>query len=299
MARTNDNMLPSRERVAARRKNKAGQSARSQAVRQSGPYAQPKRAARVRAVPHEAATPGARHVAVSWFSSGRIASAVLLLGSLLAIIYIFTDSRFTVQNVQVVGAEVLSRDQIVNLADANGQKIWYVDSAQIIEHLKTSAYIEDASISVDLPDKLLINVVERRPELRWANGGQQYLVDGSGRVLGQAKASETLSNTLVIEDRSTRALKPNDTVSKDALGLARSLALRLPAEVGMRPLSINWNDDRGVFVLAPDNKTVIFGTSERLDEKLTVLDTLLKQGTVFTLLDLRPKTPYYRNETGG
>ena len=51
------------------------------------------------------------------------------------------------------------------------------------------------------------------------------------------------------------------------------------------------------FVQTPDNRTIIFGTSENLDGKLAVLDALLKDNTAFTLLDLRPSTPFYRNDT--
>jgi len=49
-------------------------------------------------------------------------------------------------------------------------------------------------------------------------------------------------------------------------------------------------------VTTGDNRKIIFGTSDNLDGKLAVLDTLLKDGTAFTLLDLRPSTPFYRND---
>lgn len=247
-------------------------------------------------MPRTAATPGPRQQAVSWVASGRVFSALLLLGSLLALIYAFTNARFTIQQVEVSGADVLDINEVRTLADAQGQSIWYIDSAALVKKLKRSAYIEDASVRVGLPGTLYLQIVERRPELRWSSGGQHFLVDSSGRVLGAADSSAAITNTLVIEDQTARALQPNDAVDQDALGLARALALRLPAETGMQPISMNWSDERGLFVLAPDNKTVIFGKSERLGEKLTVLDTMLKQGTPFTFLDLRPKTPYFRNE---
>lgn len=286
MARFDDNQSKVRERIVAQRRNKASRPAPAAA-----------RPVRKRAVPRrQATTPGPRRQAVSWLASGRIASLGLLVASLLGVGYLFTNTRFTVQDVQVTGAEVLSAQQIIELADAQNLSVWYLDTGKIIEQLKSSAYIQDASASIALPDKLMISVIERHPELRWSNGGAQYLVDSAGRVLGVAAASGTFTNTLVIDDRSARTLKPNDTVDADALALAWALALRLTPETGVRPLSISWAEDRGIFVLAPDNKTIIFGTSERLDEKLTVLDMLLKDGTPFMFLDLRPKTPYYRNE---
>lgn len=302
MAKIETTQPSSRERVAARRRSKAGEP--EQAVRPTRPTrrARPKatappvdRPTTPRRAPRAATTPGPRQQAISWIASGRVASAVLLLGALVGLIYAFTNARFTVQAVEVRGAEVLKAAEVVELADANGQSIWYIDSTAIVKKLKTSAYIEEASASIALPGTLYLNIVERRPELRWSSAGQHFLVDSSGRVLGTAEASASITNTLVIEDQSARALKPNDYVDREALATARAVSLRLPTETGMKPISINWSDERGVFVLAPDNKTVLFGTSERLDEKLTVLDTLLKQGTAFTFLDLRPKTPYFRN----
>jgi cell division protein FtsQ len=213
------------------------------------------------------------------------------------LVYTLTNARFTIQDVQVSGAQVLRADEVITLADARNESIWYVDTDTIIERLRSNAYIEEASARVMLPDRLLLTIVERRPEVRWSSGGAQYVVDSKGRVLG-SEATGTLTNTLVIQDQSQRVLQPNDYVDTDAVALAQVLALKLPGEYNLQPASINWDFDRGVYVLTVDQRTIIFGRGDRLDEKLTVLGTVLSDGTAFTFLDLRPKTPYYRNETG-
>ena len=51
-----------------------------------------------------------------------------------------------------------------------------------------------------------------------------------------------------------------------------------------------------MIITTPDQRTIIFGRSEDIDNKLTILGALLKDGTPFTVLDLRPNTPYYRND---
>jgi len=151
---------------------------------------------------------------------------------------------------------------------------------------------------VALPDHLAISVTERRPEVRWQSGGVLYLLDASGRVL-DTDTTGPISNTLVIEDRSNRPLQPNDMVDIDALKLGRVLSLRLPAELGLRPAHIGWNLDTKIFITTADNRTIIFGQSENLDDKLSVLGSLLKDQTAFTLLDLRPVMPFYRNDVPG
>jgi cell division protein FtsQ len=195
----------------------------------------------------------------------------------------------------VQGVQALSVEDVVQLAGASGESIWLVDGEQIAVRLGESAYVEAASVSVALPDRLTIQVTERRPEVRWRAQGTNYLVAADGRVLG-VDQSTTLTNTLVIDDRSPRQLAPNDRVDADALKLSQLIAVRLPAEVGVSPASIGWDLGTGVFITTGDQRTIVFGEIDQFDQKLAILDMLLQDGTAFTYLDLRPSTPYYRSE---
>jgi len=273
MDRFDYNQPNTRERIAARRKSRMTRA--GSAVR-----------------------PGPRRAIGSWIASGRIASLLLLIAALGGLLYIASAPRFTVREIAVEGAQAMKSSAIAELTGARGQSIWLVDTRQIVERLKRSAYIEQAQVSVALPDRLSITVSERRPEVRWLSGGTLYLLDANGRVL-DTDASAPISNTLVIEDRSNQPLEPNDMVDTDALKLGRVLSLRLPAELGLRPAQIGWNLDTRIFITTTDNRMIIFGRSDNLDDKLSVLGTLLKDRTAFTLLDLRPVTPFYRNDVPG
>ena len=273
MDRFDYNQPNTRERIAARRKSRATRAGSD--VR-----------------------PGPRRTVGSWFASGRIISLLLLLAAVGGLLYIATAPRFTVRAITVDGAQAMKSSAVADLAGVHGQSIWLVDTRQIVERLKSSAYIEQAQASVTLPDRLAISVTERRPEVRWLSGGTLYLLDASGRVL-DTDTTGPISNTLVIEDRSNRLLQPNDMVDTDALKLGRLLSLRLPAELGLQPAHIGWNLDTKIFITTPDNRTIIFGQSDNLDDKFSVLGTLLKDHTAFTLLDLRPELPFYRNDMPG
>jgi cell division protein FtsQ len=273
MDRFDYNQPNTRERIAARRKSRATRA--GSAVR-----------------------PGPRRAVGSWIASGRIASLLALIAALGGLLYIATAPSFNVREISVEGAQAMKPSAIAELAGVRGQSIWLVDTRQIVERLKGSAYIEQAQASVTLPNRLSIVVTERRPEIRWQSGGALYLLDASGRVL-DTDTTGPISSTLVIEDRSNQPLKPNDMVDADALKLGRMLSLRLPAELGLQPAHIGWNLDTRIFITTADNRTIIFGRSDKLDDKLSVLGTLLKEQTAFTLLDLRPEMPFYRNDVPG
>jgi cell division protein FtsQ len=273
MDRFDYNQPNTRERIAARRKSRATRAGSD--VR-----------------------PGPRRAIGSWIATGRIASLLLLIAALGGLLYIATAPSFSVREISVEGAQAMKSSAVAELAGVRDQSIWLVDTEQIVERLKGSAYIEQAQASVSLPNRLAIVVTERRPEIRWQSGGALYLLDASGRVL-DTDTTGPISSTLVIEDRSNQPLKPNDIVDTDALKLGRMLSLRLPAELGLRPAHIGWNLDTKIFITTTDNRTIIFGRSDKLDDKLSVLGTLLKEGTAFTLLDLRPEMPFYRNDVPG
>ena len=273
MDRFDYNQPNTRERIAARRKSRAARAGSN-------------------------ARPGPRRAVGSWFASGRIASLLLLIAALGGLLYVATAPRFTVRDISVEGAQAMKSSAVADLAGVRGQSIWLVDTRQIVERLKGSAYIEQAQASVALPDQLLISVTERRPDVRWLSGGTLYLLESSGRVL-DTDTTGPISSTLVIEDRSNRLLQPNDMVDTDALKLGQLLSLRLPAELGLQPAHIGWNLDTKIFITTADNRTIIFGKSDNLDDKFAVLGTLLKDQTAFTLLDLRPVMPFYRNYAPG
>ena len=91
---------------------------------------------------------------------------------------------------------------------------------QIVERLKTNAYIERGQPHVTLPDRLTIRVNERQPELRWLV--RRHAVPArspAGRVL-DTDTTMPMSNTLVIEDRSngSQAQRPWSTPMRSSWG---------------------------------------------------------------------------------
>lgn len=263
-----------RERVAARRQQRQGRPA----PQGHGSLVQP----------------GLRRRLLGWLASGQLVGAVVCVVACAALAYLLSDSRFSIRQVRVEGNSALSTAEVIAQADLRGRPIWFVDHTRAEAKLRENSYIESVQVRIALPDQATIRIVERRPELRWQAGGVQYLVDGRGQVIAAAQEpAET--DVLVIVDSSHLELKPNEQLDLDALTLARTLALRLPSDLGFTPALIGWDIGLGVYVRSTANQTIIFGQSEHLERKLATFDFLLKDQTAFTYLDLRPSNPFYQN----
>jgi cell division protein FtsQ len=262
-----------RERIAARR-----QSRRTTHAHAGGSLVQP----------------GLRRRLLGWLATGQLVGAALFLVACTALVWLLSDRGFSIRQVTVEGNSALSTAEVIDQADLRGRPIWFVDHTRAEANLQANSYIESVQVQIALPDRATIRLVERRPEVRWLAGGVQYLVDGRGQVIAAAQEpAET--DVLVIVDNSHPELKPNDQIDIDALTLARTLALRLPNDLGFTPTQIGWDIGLGVYVRSAANQTIVFGQSEHLERKLAALDFLLKDKTAFTYLDLRPSNPFYQN----
>lgn len=235
--------------------------------------------------------PGTRQAVVGWLRSGRLFSLLLFFAAMSALFYLFLSPRFNIEEVALTGNTALKREAVLELAGIQGLPIWFVDTEYIAGRLLQSAYVERATVALDLPNRAQIQIVERQPEVRWQAGGIQYLVDGSGKVLEAAQSPGT-ANTLVINDTSSPGFQPNDQIDVDALELSLILALRLPAELDFVPGEIGWDYGLGVFVRTSSGQTIVFGRTDHLERKLMVLHQLRKEQIPFTYLDLRPANPF-------
>ena len=268
-----------RARVAARR-----------ATRKNGPSAE--RGSAVR--------PGARRALGKLFASGKLASLLLLGASLAALWALFSSPAYRVQQIEVRGNRALDAEAVAQLSGIRGESIWFASAAQAAQSLLASAYVEQAAVELALPNRAIVTLVERQPDMRWQLGGVQYLVDSSGKVLDAAR-EPAQPGTLVIQDARCNAgvcaaMQPNDQVDPDALELARRLALRLPEDLHLTPTLVGWDIALGVYVTTGGGQTIVFGQTDNFERKIAVLGHLLGDKTAFTYLDLRPANPFYRND---
>ena len=116
---------------------------------------------------------------------------------------------FTVSGYQIVGLNRMNRalvdkvivDELRQASEnAGGSKPAQplVDVAAIRNRLLQFGWVKDARVSRRLPDTLVIDIVERRPEALWQDKQQLALIDGDGVVLDRVRVDQMPDLPLLI-----------------------------------------------------------------------------------------------------
>jgi cell division protein FtsQ len=232
---------------------------------------------------------------MSYLLTGRPLSILLCGVALWYGVSLLQNPAYVVKTVTVTGASTLSAARVSELTGAIGQPVWALDAAAIAATIRQSPYVVSADVAINLPNTVTVTMNERASEVRWKNGSLYLIIDDSGEILGIDPAV-VITGTLIINDDSAVLLQPGDRVAADIIPMARSVAQRFPAEVKLDIARLGWDERRGISVITADNRTILLGTSARIDEKLAILAQLVSEQSAFAFADVRSMTPYYRDD---
>lgn len=222
----------------------------------------------------------------------RMPGLVLIIACLLLMVVLFNDPRFFVYSAEVLGNQHLPAERIYEATGVDMHSVFFIAPGvvrqRLLEHLPG---LQEARVSLDLPARLRIQVVERQVRFAWEVDGQRYLADDRGTVLS---SGEMPPEALLI-----RASEVSAPVAGQALDLAvLDTVVRLNQILGAQPefeysprLGIGWRTEQGW--------PVYVGVGGDLAEKVAVMRSmsaeLAQKGIQPQFLDVGvPSRPYYR-----
>lgn len=220
----------------------------------------------------------------------RAGAALALLASAGGVYGVGASSAFEYTRLQVDGAvftELAAAEDAV--ADARGQNLFRLSTAPLEAALEDLPTVAEASVTVQLPDSLVVTLRERVPVLVWRVGARRYLADIDGRLFGRLGDDPPASaaDLPVIEDRraASAGLSIGARLDPQDIDAARRLASLVPADVGSaaEALAIRVTDNDGFVVRAdPQGWIAIFGyytpslrTPELIPGQVRLLRSLL------------------------
>lgn len=223
-------------------------------------------------------------------SAARAGAALAMLASASAIYGVGASTAFEYRSIDVRGAvftDPTAAEEAV--ADARGENLFRLSTAPLEAALEALPTVEGASVGVQLPGTLVVNLRERVPVLVWRVGARRYLTDSDGQLFGRlgADAPPSAADLPVIDDRraASAGLSVGLRLDPQDVDAATRLASLVPADVGSaaESLSVRITDEHGFVVRAdPQAWLAIFGyytpslrTPELIPGQVRLLRSLL------------------------
>ncbi len=196
---------------------------------------------------------------------------------------------FEVKRVEVRGVDRVNELKVYEIVLAEKDRAMpLVDIDQLRADLLQFGWIEDARISRQLPDTLIVDIVERVPHAAWDNGRKLTLIDKSGAVLGEITEAQAHGFPRISGQRANERVEDLTTLLNEAPALT---PLVTEAEwVGNRRWNITF--ESGEKLALPEGKELAAAAWLNF-ARMDGVNRLLGKGV--TYFDLRdPERAYLR-----
>jgi len=162
-----------------------------------------------------------------WANWSKALALLLVVVNVWLMYRFFLSSRFWVREVAVKGQDLVSADDVKNVAHVLDRSIFRVRASELEDCISEQfGCVEASSVRCELPCRVVITLKERQDVLVWVSGGKQWWVDRDGNVLGPTTDPK---DRIVIRDIQAEAPAPKGCLVGVPWALAWDMAEALPA----------------------------------------------------------------------
>lgn len=218
---------------------------------------------------------------------GTIAVVIVIVG--LALIAYFTP-LMSVRSTDIAGTKAVGRAEILHAAGVpDGTPLLQVDTREVAQRVAAIPSIESARVQREYPSSLTISVVERQPVARVIDGDTVHILDRNGVPYLRYPVKGLPGEFSALPEFVTSSPGPTDPTTLAAMKVVGGLPPKLAEQV----VKVSATSPVDIELILSRNRTVVWGDSQRGDEKARTLGYLLaRDASEFNVSS--PEFPAYR-----
>lgn len=219
----------------------------------------------------------------------RIAIAfVVIVTVVVGTIALYRSQAFSIDEVQVIGAERLTADAVRGRAAVpRDATLLRYPAREIKKRLLAYAWIAEAQVTRDFPHTLRIRIIERRPIASVDTGDTFWAVDKTGMVLGEQSLEET-STLPVVRDIPGLDLKPGRASTSEVLANTLGVLSGISDELRGNLRAVTAPSIDETTLLTTENVEILIGEATELETKsLRALTIMRKYAGNVVFIDVR------------
>lgn len=201
---------------------------------------------------------------VHWTRGRRLIAVAVLVGQVTLLALALLLPAFQVHGVSVTGTQLVNAQDVVETAAVPRQSIFTVDASAVRQRLLALPWLQNVTVSTELPATVRIAVVERTPALRVRRDGADSFIAGNGATAPATAALERAwsASPVLLDDRAgTR--QPLAPLLVQQLSL---VAQRFPAVFGGSVAAFQWGVDDAVSIWSAGGWRAILGHLDTQDD---------------------------------
>lgn len=224
----------------------------------------------------------------------------LLLAS--AIYFAFNSPQLRVAEAQVIGNQMLTPAEVNTALDVSGQPAFLLIPSELEKRLRLQfPELAAAKVKLELPNTISVQVVERRPVIRWEQGDGYTWIAEDGIAFRPHGDMPGLISVVALSAPpiegivSPDSLTPAPFLSPEMVKAIKELAAHVPPGV-----QVLYDESFGLGWIDPRGWKVYFGTSgSDMELKVRVYESMVasltERGIKPAMINVTyPTAPYYR-----
>lgn len=220
----------------------------------------------------------------------------LLIIIIAGIIFALVSPIFNIKEIDVSNNEQIKTETIVSLSQLNlGQNIFKFNKNKVNKNIKTNAYIESVEIKRKLPNKVQIQIEERKQEynVEFLNG--YAYINNQGYILQISEEKQALPTIQGISTPDEQIVEGNRLNSEDLEKLEviiqiMNICRNYELDSKITNIDISTKDEYTLY-LEEEKKTIYLGDKSNLSNKMLYVQVIIeenrgKEGEIFVNGDL-------------
>lgn len=220
----------------------------------------------------------------------------LLIIIIAGIIFALVSPIFNIKEIDVSNNEQIKTETIVSLSQLNlGQNIFKFNKNKVNKNIKTNAYIESIEIKRKLPNKVQIQIEERKQEynVEFLNG--YAYINNQGYILQISEEKQALPTIQGISTPDEQIVEGNRLNSEDLEKLEviiqiMNICKNYELDSKITNIDISTKDEYTLY-LEEEKRTIYLGDKSNLSNKMLYVQVIIeenrgKEGEIFVNGDL-------------
>lgn len=220
----------------------------------------------------------------------------LLIIIIAGIIFALVSPIFNIKEINVSNNNQINTETIISLSQLNlGQNIFKFNKNKVNKNIKTNAYIESVEIKRKLPNKVQIQIEERKQEynVEFLNG--YAYINNQGYILQISEEKQSLPTIQGISTPDEQIVEGNRLNSEDLEKLEviiqiMNICKNYELDSKITNIDISTKDEYTLY-LEEEKKTIYLGDKSNLSNKMLYVQVIIeenrgKEGAIFVNGDL-------------